>query len=204
MSKSMPRKTFFIVPGFKMSSTSRSFLWLRRFLEQKGFKVLIAPITWNYRTMDDYVAEFKVFYEKNRSKENYLLGFSYGAVIALLSANDLRPEKVYLCSLSPDFKEDLPMMKSPEMKSWIDRFVGKRRLAEIKRRSGREAARNLQIPSVVFYGGFEGEKFPSLRIRCEETASLAKRSKLVIVKDAPHDIRYPEYQKAILRMLRLV
>jgi pimeloyl-ACP methyl ester carboxylesterase len=146
--------------------------------------------------MNDYTEEFKVFYEKHKTAENYVLGFSYGAVIAFLSANDLKPEKIYLCSLSPDFKEDLP-----KIKSWIERYVGKRRMAEMKTRSGRSIAKKLRVPSVIFYGEVEGRKFPSLKTRCEETAALAKRSRLVIVKDAPHDIKHPEYQKALKAVL---
>jgi pimeloyl-ACP methyl ester carboxylesterase len=146
--------------------------------------------------MEDYVKEFKAFYEKHKTTENYVLGFSYGAVIALLSANDLRPKKIYLCSLSPDFKEDLP-----KMEPWMRRYVGKRRISEMKTRSGRKYARTLMVPSVIFYGEVEGRKFPALRKRCEEIASLAKESRLVTVKDAPHDIRHPEYQKAIKAIL---
>lgn len=191
------KRTFFIVPGFKMRPASRSFSWLKTFLRSKGFSVRGVPIAWDRRTMEDYVEEFKVFYEKHKTAENYVLGFSYGAVIAFLSANDLEPRKIYLCSLSPDFREDIP-----KIRSWIERYVGKRRISEMKTRSGRKFARALRVPSVVFYGEVEGKKFPSLKVRCEETVALAPRSRLVVVKDAPHDIRHPEYQKAIKTVLR--
>jgi dienelactone hydrolase len=136
-------------------------------------------------------------YEKEKSEENYVLGFSYGAVIAFLSANIVRPKKIFLCSLSARFKEDVSAMKP-----WIRRYQGKRRIAESLKTSGREAAKNLKIPSVVFCGEVESKLYPQLLVRCKETAKLAAKSKLVIVENAPHKIDYPTYQVAITKELQ--
>ena len=77
----------------------------------KGFTVSLVPITWERATMTDYAVEFESFYEKHKANDNYVLGFSYGAVIAFITANKLKPKKIYLCSLSSDFKEDVRSMK---------------------------------------------------------------------------------------------
>lgn len=186
------KKTIFLIPGFKQKATSRYFDWLVKFLEKKRFKVIRVPIKWDYKTMSDYVSDFKKFYYKNKSDNNYIIGFSYGAVIAFITASELKPKKIYLCSLSSDFKEDLS-----KVKPWIKKYIGKKRVLDIKKRSGREIAKRLSVPSVIFYGTVEGNKFPELKIRCEETAELAKNSKLIIVNGAPHDIRNIEYIKSI-------
>lgn len=188
------RKTFFLVPGFKQKAGDRSFLWLEKFLKSKGFSVVKVPITWERKTMRDYVEDFIKVYKKHQTKENYVLGFSYGAVIALLSANTVKPKKIYLCSLSPDFKEDVPTMSS-----WLKKYVGKRRITQSLKTSGREAAKNLKIPSVVFYGELEAKHYPQIEIRCKETARLAARSKLVVVEESPHQINFPAYQMAIAK-----
>jgi predicted alpha/beta hydrolase family esterase len=99
-------KTFFIIPGFKQKPTAKSFDWLREFLSKRGLKVVVVPIKWNYHVMSDWVKEFTTSYNTHKTDINYILGFSYGAVIALLVANILKPEKIFLCSLSSDFKED--------------------------------------------------------------------------------------------------
>jgi len=36
---------------------------------------------------------------------------------------------------------------------------------------------------------------------CEETAKLAENSKLIVVKDAPHDISFIAYQQAIKKVI---
>lgn len=185
-------KTFFIIPGFKQKPTAKDFVWLKEFLADRGFKVVIVPIKWNYRTMSDWVEEFIAIYNANKTEDNYILGFSYGAVIAFLSANTVKPKKILLCSLSSDFKEDIPSMQK-----WIRNYVGKKRMAEMCKISAVDTAKKLKIPSVVFYGDVEGRRYPQLKIRCEETTKIACNSKLVIVKDAPHDIAHPNYRKAI-------
>jgi len=191
-----PIKTFFILPGFGMQANHESFKWLVKFLEDKGFKVIKTPVNWNYKTLSKNALEFVDFFNKNKGDVNYVLGFSYGAVITLLSANVTKPKNIYLCSLSPDFKEDISLMDTN-----IVKYIGKRRFADAYTREGKKLAKELVVPSVVFYGEAEGKKFPSLKIRCEETARLAKNSKLVVVKDAPHKIDFPEYIDAIKNIL---
>lgn len=191
------RKTFFIIPGFKQKAGDKSFLWLEKFLKGQGFAVINVPITWERRTIIDYVDDFIGVYKKHQSKENYVLGFSYGAVTALLSANAVKPKKIYLCSLSPDFKEDVSAMTP-----WLKKYVGKRRIAQSLKTSGREIAKNLKIPSVVFYGEAEAEHYPQTKVRCEETSKLAVRSKLVVVEKSPHQIDFPAYQIAIMKELQ--
>jgi len=190
------RKTFFIVPGFKQKASDKSFLWLERFLKSRGFIVIKVPITWERRTMREYVEDFLETYKKYQTKENYVLGFSYGAVITLLSANIINPKKIYLCSLSPDFREDVSAMTP-----WMRKYVGKRRISQNLKTSGRETAKNLKVPSVVFYGELEAKHYPQIEIRCKETARLAVHSKLVVIGESPHQIDFPTYQKTIIREL---
>jgi predicted alpha/beta hydrolase family esterase len=90
-------KKIFIIPGFKQKPTDKYFIWLKKFLHSKNFDVAIVPINWNYKTMSDYTEEFEKFYNKHKSEENYILGFSYGAVITFFAAEKLKPKKIYLC-----------------------------------------------------------------------------------------------------------
>ena len=177
------KKTMFIIPGFKMSPHDKAFSWLVTFLENKGLRVIQTPVKWNYRTLSQNTADFIEYYNKNKSAENYILGFSYGAVIAFLTASTLAPKGIFLCSLSPDFEEDRIFMNSEEKK-----YIGKRRYADTKKRSSSKIAKNLKTPVVIFYGEKEGDKYPALKKRAKETARLAQKSKLIVVKDAPHQI----------------
>lgn len=186
------KKAFFIIPGFKQKFDDPHFKWLTTYLKDKQFEVFCVPIDWDHKTISDYMEQFKLFYYKYKNEENYILGFSYGAVITFMTAMELMPQKIFLCSLSSDFKEDAKSMPPA-----VVRYIGKRRFTEIKYRSAIATARNLTIPSVVFYGEKEGIEYPQLKKRCEETARIAKNSKLVIVKNSPHDISYPEYIESI-------
>ncbi|MCX6713847.1 MAG: hypothetical protein NTV48_01960 [Candidatus Vogelbacteria bacterium] len=186
------KATFFILPGFGQQASSQGYRWLIKFLETKGFKIFAVPVKWKYRTNTDVANDFIEFYNKHKSGTNYVLGFSYGAVVALMTANELKPNKIYLCSLSPDFKED-----TVKMKPWVQRLIGKKRLVDTQKRSGKKLASELEVPSAVFYGEEEAQDYPQLKIRCEETVKLANKSKLVIVKLAPHKIDHPNYVEAI-------
>lgn len=190
------KKVFFVIPGFRMKASDSMFGWLVEYLEYSRYKVVKVPVKWNYHTLTQNTKEFEEFFIKNKGEENYVLGFSYGAVIAFLAANKLKPKKIYLCSLSPDFDED-----RVHMKKWERNYIGKRRYEDTKTRSAKNLARKLVVPSTIFYGEEEGRKYPELKIRAQETARLAKNSKLVMVKGSKHDIANSEYQKAIKLML---
>ncbi len=189
-------KTFFIVPGFKTQAKDKPYKWLVAFLQNKGLRVIKTPVSWNYQTLSKNATEFVEFFNAHKTKENYVLGFSYGAVITLLTANLLKPKMIYLCSLSPDFSED-----SDSMEPWLKRYIGAKRYADTKTRSGKKMAKELLIPSVIFCGEKEGEEYPSLKNRCEETSRLAANSKLITVKNSPHQIDFPEYVEAIKKTL---
>lgn len=191
-------KTFFILPGFRMQVTDKPYKWLIAYLENNGIRVLKVPVAWNNKTLSQNAAEFVEYFNAHKSKENYILGFSYGAVLALITANLLRPKKIYLCSVSPDFSED-----RASMTPWMKRYIGKKRFADTATRNGRKLAKQLLVPSVILYGEKEGKDYLSLKKRCEETVHLAKRSRLVVVKDAPHAIDHPEYREAIIKALSL-
>lgn len=191
------KKTIFIIPGFTdQIKDNPAYGWLIKFLKKKRYRVIATSVQWKNRTMADYAADFINFYKANKGKENYVLGFSYGAVIAFITANELRPKKIFLCSLSADFKED-----APKMKPWIVRYIGKKRFEDAKTRSAKLIAKKLSVPLTIFYGVNEGKDYPSLKNRAEETAKIAKKSKLIVVPKAHHDISHPEYRKAIMSEL---
>lgn len=102
----------FIIPGFMESVTDSDYQKLKRFLVRKGFVVKLVSIRWKYKTITDYITEFEHFYLKNKSDNNSVLGFSYGAVIAFSAAQKLGVNRLYLCSLSPDFSEDVIDMRN--------------------------------------------------------------------------------------------
>lgn len=166
--------------------------WLISYLQSRNYIVQVVPIAWSNQTVSQNAKEFLNFFEINRTKNNYILGFSYGAVIALMTANITKPKKLVLCSLSPDFKED-----SLSMPNWLKKYIGVNRYLDTKTRSAIKLAKSLETETVLLCGEKESVDYPQLLKRCKETAQFAKNSKLIMVKDAPHDISFPAYQAAI-------
>lgn len=185
----------FIIPGFTHKASDQTYAWLKKELSDK-YEIDIVSIDWKRKVMSDYVAEFLAHYQANKAQKNYILGFSFGAMIALLTAQETKPDKLFLCSLSPYFKEDLP-----KLKTWWKNFMGKRRMLDFKQHSARNAAQNLRMPTTVFIGGKEAMKYPQLLNRCTLTSKNIKQGKLITAPNAPHDIAHPNYQAAIIKEL---
>ena len=79
-------KVVYIIPGFTEYTKQPEYKKIGGFFKSKGFKVVYADITWNYRVMSDYVKEFTTKYKFNPKDDNYFLGFSFGAVISFLAS----------------------------------------------------------------------------------------------------------------------
>ncbi len=189
-------KTIFLIPGFKTQISDLLYRDLTSYLKSKNYKVHAVPITWNNQTLTKNAQEFISFYEGKKIKDSYVLGFSYGAVIAFMTAEKIKPVKLIMCSLSPDFKED-----AKTMPVWLKKYIGVNRYDDTKTRSASKLAKSLSIETTIFYGEKEGVDYPQLKKRCEETAKLAKNSKLIMVEGAPHDISFPAYIEAIKKVI---
>ncbi|MFN3188461.1 MAG: hypothetical protein ACK42D_02880 [Candidatus Paceibacteria bacterium] len=190
------KTTIFLLPGFKTQITDPLYKELVLYINSRGYTVRAVPITWNNRTVSKNAEDFLNYFEKNKGTKNYVLGFSYGAVIAMMTAERTKPKKLILCSLSPDFKED-----SEVMPVWLKKYIGKNRCDDTKTRSAKKIAKSLDVETVVLYGEKEGIDYPQLKKRCEDTSQLAVNSKLVVVKNAPHDISFPAYTEAIKNVI---
>lgn len=184
--------TVFILTGFKQKKDNSQFKWMKPFFTKLGYEVKVFAADWNYHVMSDYLADFKKYYEANKGKKNYILGFSYGAMIAFLTAKETQPEKLYLCSLSPYFKEDMKKLRP----DW-QRKIGTRRIVDLKNHSFNRTVKEIKVPTVVLYGEAEGEKFPSLKKRCEAAHAALGKSKIIVVPEAPHKPDHPEYITSI-------
>lgn len=189
-------KTIFLIPGFKTQITDDMYQGLISYLKDENYTVHAVPISWNNRTVTENAQEFVSYLEEKKEKNYYVLGFSYGAVIALMTAEKIKPKKLILCSLSPDFKED-----TKAMPIWLKKYIGANRYADTATRSANKLAKSLTVETVLLYGEKEGVKYPQLKKRSEETARLIKKSRLIVVKDAPHDISFSAYHKAIREVI---
>ena len=178
-------KVIYIIPGFTETVNLKGYQRAIKSFKSKDFKVVPIKITWKYNVMSDYIDEFFCQLSHKKSDEVYIFGFSFGAMIAFISTIKLKPKMLFLCSLSPYFKEDLKSLK----KSWIN-MVGKKRIADLKRFSFQELAKNISCKTLLIAGEKESRE---VYVRVNDANKRIRNSELLIVAGAKHEISEKEY-----------
>lgn len=196
--------TVFIIGGLDIHNTAADSVHkpLRHALGANGHQVIPVDISWRNKTASQFSLEFIDFYNRTKSsKENVVVGNSFGAVVALISAAALKPDQIVLCSLSPFFAEDIHQ-------SWpskrMQRLLGTRRLEDIGHYSIEAIAEDLNktnIEVTVLYGEKEHQSSPKLVERAKDIAEKIKRATLVEVEAAPHSLKSPEYVRGLTKIL---
>lgn len=184
------RKYAYIIPGFmENANTRKTYKQIASLFRKKGYTPVIAKITWKQRVMSDYVKEFNSQLKEDVSKSVFL-GFSFGAIIAFVSAVEHNPKKLLLCSLSPYFKQDIERTKN-----W-KHFKAKgfkRRIKDLRNFDFDKLSKKSRTETILFVGGKEIEKYPPLGFRAKDAHRKIRGSKLTLIKDAPHDIGHVNY-----------
>lgn len=172
---------------------------LREGLETKGYRVVPVDIAWKHTTPSQYAEKFVAFYEQHKSQSNIVIGNSFGAVVAFIAATRTVPDKLYLCSLSPFFKEDRPKRAD----EFGLRYFGKRRMADLWSISADELAAHMphKTKTFVLYGEKEHHTSPLLVARCTETARKIQSASLKELPGVPHDMADDRYTQALLKLL---
>lgn len=188
-------KIAFIIPGYSESKKNNpAYYKIAGYFKQKNIKPIIVDIDWKYKTMSDYIKQFKKIYSKNKKEaEVYFLGFSYGAMVSFISSAELKPKVQILCSLSPYFKEDLPYIKE-----WWKRYMGQGRLADFQRISFNALAKNVSSKTIILAGNKEGKEVDR---RVRDASKKIKNSKLTIIPNAKHKIEQVEYLAEIRKVI---
>ena len=76
-------------------------------LKKDGYHPILVKIPWKKTTISENTTYFLEKYKKINTKKKYILGFSFGAMIAFIASTKVSPSGLILCSLSPYFKEDM-------------------------------------------------------------------------------------------------
>ncbi len=195
-------KTAFLINGFntKRTAADEAFRPLCDGLEEKGYRVIAVDISWRFTTVSEFVGKFKQLYKKEKGQYNVVVGNSFGALVALFSAPELKPERLVLASISPYFQEDLKDVKTYNRGL---RF-GMKRLEDLRQYSAAvwaEKINQLEIPVTVTYGEKEKAMYPNLVRRNKLIAKMIKNSQLIEVSSCPHSMRDPVYTQAIIDLL---
>lgn len=105
------RRVIFIIPGFNQLTTDKAYKKVAGILKKEGYLPILVNIPWKNSTILENTKYFLKEYRKVKSKRKYILGFSFGAMIAFIASTKVRSSGLILCSLSPFFKEDSKIYK---------------------------------------------------------------------------------------------
>lgn len=107
------QRVVFIIPGFRQLSTNKAYKQIAKILRSEGCLPILINIPWKQNTILENTEYFLKKYKRSlmlrnkKIKKKYILGFSFGAMIAFLASTKVSASGLILCSLSPYFKEDL-------------------------------------------------------------------------------------------------
>ena len=188
------KKTAYIIPGFTESPRQKVYQEIARTFQAKGVSPIPVPVKWRRKVMSDYTREFLKKYPSKKFARVYILGFSFGAVMAFLTTPTIRPKALILCSLSPYFAADIPLLK----KSW-KRLVGQKRLTDFKQYDFNKTARQINCRTILLVGEKENQR---VKDRVALANKRIKNSKLIVVPGSSHDIRNQKYLLAVKKVIR--
>lgn len=187
-------KVAFIIPGYTYKPTRREYKKIGEYFREQDITPVGIDIDWKRpipRNFDDYLKEFLTQVKKHRADEIYVLGFSLGAVAALLTAQKLKPKAIILCSLSPYFQDDWVNLKKPWLAWWKKHYKDIGVLGD--------KVKGLKTGTYLLVGSKEDR---SCLLRAKSAHKLLPQSRLKIVSGAEHKLQHGLYLKAIARIIK--
>ncbi|MBI2443003.1 MAG: hypothetical protein HYV40_03810 [Candidatus Levybacteria bacterium] len=194
------RKTIFIIPGFKHHPKQRAYKTIAKILESEGYAPIPITIPWARASIFDGTEHFLKEYKKVNAKRKYILGFSFGAMIAFLASTRVSTKGLILCSLSPYFSEDagsnILMRRLPSNK--------KRYYREFAHLLSATLAKKIKTEQILMLYGAKEEK--SLIKRVTETfEQISSKDKfLIAIKETDHDIGSRRYLNKIHQIAKVL
>ncbi|MDB5259852.1 MAG: hypothetical protein JWN37_83 [Candidatus Nomurabacteria bacterium] len=190
------KKVVYIIPGGGEShKRQKGYNKIAKMFEEKGITPIHVEIEWEDRkksqNFSNYFDQFLKVFKKEKGTQIYILGFSFGAMIAYLTASKTKPKAFILCSLSPYFEED---MEKTIKVSWVKRW----RKAFVDSYSFAKFVSKVKSETYLLVGDKEDK---SVLIRSKEAKKKIKYSRLTIIKGVKHNIGQKEYQEAIKKLI---
>lgn len=191
------RTIVYIIPGFKERPSGKNYNYIKKEFRSRGFVVYPVIIDWNRKCMTDYVNQFRDLYDRSRKNSHQdviLFGFSFGAILAFIAATHIRPKLLLLCSFSPYFSEDIPLLK-PRWKV----YIGKKRILDFQRNYSFNSLSKKVTAPMIFLAG--SEEISLLKKRVAQCSTLPN-TKTYMIPRAKHNISEKNYKNKIIELIR--
>ena len=193
------RKLIFVIPGYRHHSNTKAYPEIIKILKKEGYLPIFITISWKQTTISENTKYFLKRYKQTMSrhkniqkKKIYVLGFSFGAMIALLAATKVQVTGLVLCSLSPYFKEDLP--KTEKKKNYS---ITTKRYQDFIQLHAAALAKKVKAKEVLMVYG-KKEAFSLIkRVTTTYRQISAQHKYLISLNDTEHDIGSKQYLQGI-------
>ncbi|HYK07971.1 MAG TPA: hypothetical protein VEW42_00555 [Candidatus Eisenbacteria bacterium] len=197
------KRIVFIIPGFRQKPTQIAYRKIAKFLKSEGYFPVPITIHWKETTISENTEYFlkavkkKLLQKSHRLAQDkkekiYFLGFSYGAMIALLASTKIKVNGLVLCSLSPFFKEDLPKKISKNTTA-----LQERRYKIFSTLSARLLAKKVKAAQVCMLYGSDESKPLIARVTKTFQHIPSNGKYLLSIQNVTHNIADKKYMTAI-------
>lgn len=191
------KKTIFIIPGFRQRTTSAGYRKLSEALKKEGYTPILIKIRWRNSTISENTSYFLKLYRKNHARKKYILGFSYGAMIAFIASTQVNTSGLILCSLSPYFSEDVSKLKNKAISTLMDN-----RYRDFSKLHYATLAKLIKTRQVLMLYGRQETRSLIKRVRQAFSEIESENKRLIPIKKAEHNIAGKRYLSSITEAAR--
>lgn len=177
------RKPVFIIPGFKQRSQNKAYKEIAKILKTEGYFPIPVSIPWRQTTISQNTEYFLKKYKKINARKKYILGFSFGAMIAFIASTKVNVSGLILCSLSPYFREDLPKVNS----RW-NSLITPQRYEDFSNLHCATLSKQIKAKKTLLLYGSREAKSLIKRVKCAFYQISSPQKILISVKETDHNI----------------
>lgn len=185
-------RKIYIIPGLGETTRGKNYKELIRILKNSDFMVIPVNIFWGTNMdMNDFIKQADKIIP-NDIKNDYILGFSFGAYITAILSKKKKTKGFIFCSMSPYFKDDIKNIPEESKK-----YFGKKMMNSFKKYSFPNKSKS----SAYFLIGSKDWGIAIERMEKSYKIWKGKKEKY-IVKDTEHDLSTKNYIKILKNIIK--
>ena len=177
-------KQVYILPGYEPLT---KYNHLSKLFKKLSINAKIIKYPWDKIILTNYIKNFKKEYIAQ--DKIYILGFSFGAMAALISSIKLKPNLLIICSLSDYFSEDIALMNKMQLKE-EEIALGKERINDFKKYKLNILLKQIRCKTIILAGKEEPK---GIIKNSKKAKKLIKNSELIIIPKAKHNMFQKDY-----------
>ncbi len=186
----LTEKIVYIIPGFRHTPDTKAYKEIAKMLKKEGYRPILISIPWKNTTISENTKYFLKRYKQIKTRRKYILGFSFGAMIAFLASTKVSASGLILCSLSPYFQEDLSKTSNSV------------RYQDFQKLHFATLAKKIKAKKVSMLYGTKEEKSLKKRVTAGFRQISSPEKYLIPIRATAHDIGDPRYLHTIHKLAK--